>query len=236
MKIFLLIGQSNMAGPHISQWVEEDDKRLEGVMLLNASDEFEPASNPLNKYSTIKWQPFPGINPGVTFVENIKTVIGDTLGLVSNSRGSSKIQEWQKGERYYEEAVRRTKNAMKYGELAGILWLQGEDNTPAPEGYAPLLEKFIKDIRKDLGNENLPFIACEIMRDVHVPEKWSEEGVIKINEQIHQVIEKLDNCEIIDGSGVMHVVGDEVHFAPEGMRALGRRYAHMYIENWLQKR
>jgi hypothetical protein len=235
MKIFVLLGQSNMAGPHISQANEEDDKRLEGVMLLNANDEFEPASNPLNKYSTIKWQPFPGLNPGVTFAENIKGVIGDTVGIVSNSRGSSKIEEWQKGERYFEEAIRRSKNAMKYGELAGILWLQGEDNTPAPEGYAPKLEKFIKDIRKDLGNDDLPFIACEIMRDVHVPERWSEIGVIKINEQIHEVISRLDNCEIIDGSGVEHVVGDEVHFAPSGMRELGRRYAKKYIETWLNK-
>ena len=182
MKIFVLLGQSNMAGPNISQSNADDDKRLEGVMLLNANDEFEKASNPLNKYSTIKWQPLPGLNPGVTFAENIKGVIGDTVGIVSNSRGSSKIEEWQKGGRYFEEAVRRSKNAMKYGEIAGILWLQGEDNTPAPEGYAPKLEKFILDIKDALGNKDLPFIACEIMRDVHVPEKWSEEGVIKINE------------------------------------------------------
>ena len=75
MKIFVLLGQSNMAGPHISQANEEDDRRLEGVMLLNASDEFEPASNPLNKYSTIKWQPLPGLNPGVTFAENNVTIM-----------------------------------------------------------------------------------------------------------------------------------------------------------------
>ena len=74
MKTFFLIGQSNMAGPHISRWTEEDDERLKGVYLLNAEDKWEEAKNPLNKYSTIKWQPFPGINPGVTFAEEMKKV------------------------------------------------------------------------------------------------------------------------------------------------------------------
>ena len=29
-----------------------------------------------------------------------------------------------------------------------------------------------------------------------------------------------------------HTVGDEVHFAPSGMRELGRRYAEKYLEAW----
>ena len=39
MKVFLLIGQSNMAGPRISPHSKDDDARLEGVYLWNDRNE-----------------------------------------------------------------------------------------------------------------------------------------------------------------------------------------------------
>ena len=111
MKVFLLLGQSNMAGPHITRWEEKDDERLKGVYLLNAEDKWEEAKNPLDKYSTIKWHPDPGLNPGTTFAEEMKKAFPDEkIGIISNARGSSKIAEWQKGEFFFNEAVSFIKN------------------------------------------------------------------------------------------------------------------------------
>jgi hypothetical protein len=236
MKVFLLIGQSNIAGPAISRWDEEDDKRLDGVLLSNREDEWEPAKNPLNAYSTIKWQPKPGINPGVTFAEEMKKAFpGEVIGIISNSRGASKISEWQKGQWYYNEAVRRVKATCGDEKIDGILWLQGEQDVVdvADYGnYAEKLSRFIYDLREELGGQDIPFIACEIWGDVELAAPEYHIGIREVNRQIAEVVNATENCEMILSAGLEHTVGDEVHFAPEGMRELGRRYAAKYLDVW----
>ena len=48
--VFLLIGQSNMAGRATLE--DEDRGPIPGTRLLNDQGIWEPASNPLNRYST----------------------------------------------------------------------------------------------------------------------------------------------------------------------------------------
>lgn len=50
--VYLLIGQSNMAGR--APIAETETAPMQGVYLLNGEDKWEPASNPLNRYSTIR--------------------------------------------------------------------------------------------------------------------------------------------------------------------------------------
>ena len=239
MIFFLLLGQSNMAGPGISRYSIEDDERLVGVKLLNDKDEWEDAKNPLNRYSTVKWNPNPGISPGVTFAEEIKKIYpNEEIGLVSNARGSSKIAEWQKGELYFNEAVRRAKIAMKNASLAGILWLQGCQDAPEKNDYSVYeqrFSKFIFDIREELGGQDIPFIAGEIWGDTELAPQEHQTGIFEVNEQINKVIRCTKNCALISTRGVEHVACDLVHFAPEGMRVLGRRYADKYKELFANK-
>ena len=51
LDLYLCIGQSNMAGR--GKLSPEVMDTLQNVYLLNADDQFEPAVNPLNRYSTI---------------------------------------------------------------------------------------------------------------------------------------------------------------------------------------
>ena len=234
MKVFLLLGQSNMAGPHIAKWDESDDERVRGTLLLNASDEWEAAKNPLNRYSTIEFQHVPGLNPGATFAEEMKKAFpNEKTGLISNARGSTRIAEWQKDDRYFDEAVRRAKACGE--KIAAILWLQGEDDALKAsdfEDYAPRFEAFIRDLREALGDEGIPFIACEIWGDVEPDNEEERRGAVRVNEQIAAVIAKTANCAMISSKGAAHVTEDPVHFSPEGMRTLGRRYAAEYIHKW----
>ena len=231
MKVFLLLGQSNMSGPHITRWEEKDDERLKGVYLLNAEDKWEEAKNPLNKYSTIKWQPDPGLNPGTTFAEEMKKAFPDEkIGIICNARGSSKVIEWQKGERYFNEAVRRAKACGEH--IDGILWLQGEQDVPEKSDYtvyAERLSAFISDVRKALGDEEIPFIACEIWGDVSLAEEKYHEGIVEVNKHISEVIQSTPNCGWITSNGAEHTTEEPVHFAAEGMRTLGRRFAEKYL-------
>ena len=47
MKVFLLLGQSNMSGPHITRWEEKDDESLKGVYSAN---EYLTRSNLMKAY------------------------------------------------------------------------------------------------------------------------------------------------------------------------------------------
>ena len=239
MKVFLCIGQSNMAGPKITEWDQEDDDRLAGVLLSNDINQWIPAKNPINGFSTVRWQPIPGLSPAPTFAEKIKAAYPDEeIGLVSNARGSSKIAEWQKGEWYFTEAVRRVKAVYGDKKIDGILWLQGEQDVVEKadyEVYAERFSKFIFDIREALGGQDIPFIACEIWGGedckIYAPEKYHE-GIAEVNRQLFEVVQKTENCAWISSQGVEHTVGDEVHFAKEGMRTLGYRFAEKYLEVW----
>jgi hypothetical protein len=236
MKVFLCIGQSNMAGPKIVEWEQADDDRLKGVLLSNDHDQWIPAKNPINGFSTIRWQPIPGLSPAPTFAERVKTAFPDEeIGLVSNARGSSKIAEWQKGERYFTEAVRRVKAVCGDKKIDGILWLQGEQDAVEQadyERYAERFARFIGDIREALGGQEIPFIACEIWGDLEYAEERYHRGICEVNRQIKEVVDKTENCAWISSKGVAHTKGEEVHFAKEGMRALGYRFADKYLEIW----
>ncbi len=160
--IYLLIGQSNMAGR--AKMLPGDEKPIERCFLLNDKDEWEDATNPLNRYSTIrKGLEMQQIGPGYGFAMAMtKADKNVNIGLVVNAKGGSAIEQWKKGSKFYNDAVRRTKEAMKDGTLKGILWHQGEANEKNPDEYPDKLKELIEDLRKDLGVKDLPFVVGQV--------------------------------------------------------------------------
>lgn len=134
LHIYLLIGQSNMAGR--APFTTEESGAIKRCYLLNGEDKWEPARNPLNRYSTIRKElAMQKMNPGYSFSKAMLEKDEEiSLGLVVNARGGTKIEEWAKGTQYYSEALRRAKAAQKTGTLKGILWHQGESNSEKPDG------------------------------------------------------------------------------------------------------
>lgn len=239
MKVFLLIGQSNMAGPQTCRPDESDDARLRGVYLLNKEGEWEPAKNTLNRYSTIMPKEYNcGLNPGVTFAETLKKRLsGEKIGLICNAKGATKLSEWQKGTPYFYETIKRALQGAKDGELAGVLWLQGEQDTIEKVDYTTYGERFaefIEDLRRALDNPDLPFIMGEIWGEAQkVLLDWNE-GTRAVNRQIRSVARHVPDTAWVTTKRIAYLPHDPVHFAPEGMRVLGRRYARAYIDNWLK--
>ena len=129
MDLYLCIGQSNMAGRgKLSPAVMDT---MQNVYLLNAEDQFELAVNPLNRYSTIgRGLTGEYLGPVYSFAKAMASK-KHPVGLIVNARGGTSIRSWLKstektGGLYYNEALRRTKEAMKYGKLKAIIWHQGE--------------------------------------------------------------------------------------------------------------
>ena len=94
--VYLLLGQSNMAGR--GRMLPEDTvKTIEGVWLLNADGVPEPAVSPLNRYSSIRKEiGMQQICPGNYFSEEMHKATGRKILLVVNARGGSSLSEWMK--------------------------------------------------------------------------------------------------------------------------------------------
>ena len=132
LHIYLLIGQSNMAGR--APFTKEESGVVQRTYLLNGEDEWELAKNPFNRYSTIRKElGMQKLNPGYTFAKTmLATAKGISIGLVVNAKGGTSIKAWSAGSKFYMEALRRTKIARRTGVLKGILWHQGESDSGNP--------------------------------------------------------------------------------------------------------
>ncbi len=215
LHIYLLIGQSNMAGR--AKMEEADAKAIERCLLLKADDEWEPATSPLNRHSTIrKGLGMQKLGPGAGFAEAMTERNPDvTIGLVVNAKGGTKIGQWKKGTKFYQEAVRRAKVARESGTLKGILWHQGESDEGSPDGYLDQLAQLVKDLRKDLGEKDLPFVAGQVNK------------VPAINEQIAKLPETVGHTAFVSSEGLNAT--DRWHFDRDSVLLLGERYAEAML-------
>lgn len=221
--IYLLIGQSNMAGR--GRLIEADTLHdIKGVWLLNDIDKPEPARNPLNKYSTIrKNYKMQQMSPGYGFAKKLHRVTGRNLLLVHNARGGTNVSWWQPDSdyadpNYYSEAVRRTKAAMKYGKLRAILWHQGcgDSGKNSRPLYMERLKNLVENLRRDLNAPDVPFIAGELAY-------WR---YTEMNKIIRTISEHIPNSAYVSAEGC-DMLKDESdpHFGREGQLLIGERYA-----------
>lgn len=207
--VFLLIGQSNMAGRAALE--EGDENPIANVLLLDDRGKWIPATNPLNRFATDrKVLSMQRVSPGAGFAHEMATKLpGKTIGLIHNARGGTKIQQWGKGEGLYVHTIERLAK-VKNLKVDGVLWHQGEGNRSDTE-YLKRLTDLVTRLRADLKNPDLHFVAGEIY------------GKAIVNDQIAQLV------ETVPGTGLARAneltVFDKVHFDRKSQLLLGKRYA-----------
>ena len=236
--VFLLIGQSNMAGR--GYMIDGDEEIIhKNVFLLDDNGEVVPARNPLNQYSSIRKElSRQKICPGFSFASKIARKTGRKILLVVNARGGTTLDQWTKGEigqGYYEEAVRRTKQAMKYGNLKAILWHQGCGDCKKVDTYMQRLISFVSSLRADLGAD-VPFVAGELGQ-------WRP-FVADFNEMIHTISENIPDSAWISSKGCTPIVTKksngrpdlkDPHFDRKSQIILGKRYADKVLRMCYRK-
>jgi hypothetical protein len=198
-------------------FTKEESDTIQRCYLLNRKDEWEPARNPLNRYSTIrKGLGMQKMNPGYTFAQ---AMLGKSkaisIGLVVNAKGGTSIRKWARGTAFYKEALKRTRTARKTGTLKGVLWHQGESDSRDAR-YLDKLKALIADLRKDLEEPDLPFVAGQIS------------NVRLINDQIARLPEVVPFTGFASSAGLKTM--DRAHFDARSMRLLGRRYAEAMLK------
>lgn len=213
MQLFLLIGQSNMAGRGP---VEPQDQVVHPrVFMMNKRYEWVPAVDPMHYDKPERI----GVGLGSTFARVVAEERPDVVvGLIPAAFGGSSLAEWTPGHYLYNNALDRAREAMTRGTLAGILWHQGESDA-APEKAATYVERFaamVAQLRKDLGAEEVPAVVGEIGHFV--------QGVGPINAALANVVNVVPRSELVTAEGLGHQ-GDSLHFDSAAFRELGRRYA-----------
>jgi len=227
--LFLLVGQSNMAGRGV---VEEQDKAVNPrVLMLSKDGQWVPAMDPLHFDKAAA-----GVGLGRTFAQIIaEKNPGVTIGLIPCAVGGSPIDAWQPGVFYpptkshpWDDMVKRVGLALPAGTLKGILWHQGEsDSTEAlAPAYGAKLRDLIKRMRELVKAPDVPFIAGQMGKFEGVP--WNPAKVHV--DQAHQDLPKqVPHTAFVTAEGLNHK-GDKVHFDSAAYRELGRRYAAAYLQ------
>lgn len=225
--LFLLVGQSNMAGRGV---VEEQDKAPHPrVLMLSKEGKWVPAVDPMHFD-----KPSAGVGLGKTFGQIIADANpGVTIGLIPCAVGGSPVDAWRPGEYYpptkshpWDDMAKRVALALPAGTFKGILWHQGEaDCKPQlATTYAAKLDDLVKRLRLEAKGPELPFIAGQMGKFDDVP--WSPD--IKTVDQAHQDLPKrVPYTAFVSAEGLKHK-GDKIHFDSASYRELGRRYAQAY--------
>jgi len=229
--LYLLIGQSNMKGRGFMPETPKRDPRV--IMMHLRDDHWYLARHPLHLVGdaqTFAGHDNAGVGPGLAFAEEMAAQAPQAVvALVPAAVGGSSITLWQKGAKLYDEALRRVKLALTEtapvkGRLRGVLWLQGEANakpTDLPLHEERLL-KLVDDLRADLNQPDLPFIACTIgeMGDLS---RLTDKAAM--NEILLALPGKRAHTGCVDARDLKTHIGDNVHFDTAAQEEIGRRFA-----------
>ena len=224
LHLFLLAGQSNMAGRGV---VEARDKEpIPHVLALDVAGNWVPARDPIH------WdKPSAGVGLARAFaVEYLKRHPGVTVGFIPAACGGSPISSWAPGQFFdqtnshpYDDALARTRAALKFGTLRGILWHQGEsDSTPelAPH-YEDALTTLVERLRRELGAQRVPFLIGQLGQFRAVP--WNDPTRAVDAAQRH-VAASIPLAAFVSSDGLTSNP-DNIHFDAPSLREFGKRYA-----------
>lgn len=233
--IFLLMGQSNMAG--YGDILADDSKEMEGVKMIRETKDqtgeyhWIPAKHPI--HSRLKTDRFGLAGPFAKTHRELYPQI--SVGLIPMAWGGAPITKMIKGTPLYQEVIDKSLWAKKQGKLKAILWHQGESDTVTPEQadlYGGRLMQLIKDVRLDLDEPDLIFIIGNLAefygtgKDHSAPERVRQ--INKVKESLRNMPDKLSHVGFVESTGLRSHDHHQVHFDRESYIIFGKRYLDVY--------
>ncbi|MFG0247364.1 MAG: sialate O-acetylesterase [Phycisphaeraceae bacterium JB051] len=222
--LFLLIGQSNMAGrgrldqvapithDHIHMFRE--GHWLKAVEPIHTDKPDIAGIGLCMSFAYELVQRFPTMN----------------VGLIPTAVGGTPLSRWVPGADLYENAVAICKNALSQGgKLRGILWHQGEGDSGKPETantYAPRLLNMFITLRKELDAQDVPIVAGELGHYlINYP---SLPYFQTVNQHLRQLEILLPQYAVATAQDLT-VNEDGLHIDAQGLREFGHRYFEKYL-------
>lgn len=213
--LYLLVGQSNMAGRGKADNLSyPKNPRL---LMLTEQNEWVTAQDPLH-FDKPK---VTGVGPGLAFGQKMLGYESDSdvkIGLIPCAVGGTTIDMWQPGKDAYDDAIKRLHAAMQNGVVKGIIWHQGESDSDEEksEVYLDKLKKLIELFREEIGNSEVPFVAGEL--------GYYRDNYLLINNKLKNLPTVVPHTAVATSIGLIHN-GDGTHLDSESARRLGQRMA-----------
>ncbi len=222
--LYLLIGQSNMAGRGM---IEPQDTITDpNVYMLNKENKWVLARSPLHFDKSVA-----GTGLGLTFGKTMAKKNNKKIGLIPCAVGGTNIRMWMPDgydnvtkTHPFDDAIKRVKIALQHGQLKGILWHQGEGD--ASRERVPFYEQRFDSLLVNLGKElsvnigKLPIVVGELGQ--FYCEKNPEAKLI--NHILRHIANAHPNMSLVTSKGLTHK-GDTIHFDAASQRELGQRFA-----------
>lgn len=239
MDLFLLAGQSNMAGRgNVADLSAEDGAADPAVFALNRDGEWQPAMDPVH------WdKASAGVGPGKFFGRLVaRQTPGVIVGLIPTACGGSPISTWEPGKYWeqtkshpWDDAIARARRAMRDGTLRAIIWHQGEGDGNARNAalYEQRLTDLITRFRTEFDDPNLPFIIGQLGKFEAEGVVWNEHKT-EVDRAQRAVAEKLPHVYFVAAEG-LGSKGDKLHFSTASQKVLAEGYAEAYFRAQTQK-
>lgn len=222
--LFLLVGQSNMAGRGVV--ADEDRKTHPRVLMFDKENRWVPAKDPLH----FDKPGIAGVGLGKTFALDYAHDHPEvTVGLIPCAVGGSSITAWKPGEYHrqtkshpWDDCLRRAKLALPNGTLKGILWHQGEGDSGKSNAanYEANLLSLVARFREDLGAPQVPFLVGQLGQ---FPERPWTEGRRMVDAAHRGLPNSVPNAAFVPSDGLTPK-SDNVHFDSPSLREFGHRY------------
>ena len=226
--VFLLLGQSNMAGYPKAQAADKvKDERIK-VLGFDAcaatgrvQDKWDVAVAPLHEC----WNG--ALGPGDYFAKTLINVIpaGDSIGLVPCAVSGEKIETFLKsGGSKYSWIIARAKLAQDAGGVIdGMLFHQGESNC-GDASWPGKVNTLVTDLRKDLNLGNAPFLAGELA---------PTGACSQHNTLVGKLPSVVSNAFVVSAAGLALDPADtqyRLHFDHDSQVTFGKRYEAAMVQ------
>ncbi|NUD78851.1 hypothetical protein HUC42_02745 [Escherichia coli] len=212
LPVYLLLGQSNMVGMRsVAEELPEDLKKPNENAIIFKDGKWVQVSP-----SSFEVK---GFGPEVSFAHEVAKK--EKIGIIKVSAGDTKLaKEWNSEPKgfLYQKTLAEISAAEKTRKISikGVMWMQGESdggNANYAEAYKSNLEKFISNIKKEAGNQNLKFSVCRVT---------SPESMFKYTPVVRHAQEnvKAEGYKWFDCDGLSKGP-DNLHYDTKGIVKLG---------------
>ena len=245
--VFLLAGQSNMAGHGCLReddpWQPGDFEPVPGVVVLGGQASpksprpwgricWRPAAHPLHLNQSSS-----AFGLGLEFARIYQELRpGVTVGLVPCAWGGAAIDRFGEGCPLRDNAVRRGKLAASRGTLQGVLWHQGESDTMDDESarcHEGKLRNLIRGLRAELECDDLFFAIGDFSPALAAAKEGSDPAwaarIAGVRGGLRRVAEEDPHAAWVASDGLPGVSRDVFHFDRAALVEMGRRYARAVV-------
>ncbi|ULC58558.1 alpha/beta hydrolase fold domain-containing protein [Flaviramulus sp. BrNp1-15] len=222
--VFLLAGQSNMAGRGFVE--PQDTIPSNRIFTINKQNEVVLAKEPLHFYEPN----LTGLDCGLSFGKKLLEHVPDDVSivLIPTAVGGSPINKWINDSVHRDVQLltnfkQKVEIGKGIGQIKGVLWHQGESDTGNSNGYQEKLGELFSKFRTITEDKRLPILIAELGSYSTDNESWQN-----INTQIKQYT-LTDKHTFLIKTTDLKDKGDKIHFNAEGQRLIGERFAIEYI-------